>query len=254
MSSPAAADAAPAALILQADRLYAQALHDTLIAIFPRATAVLRHAVAGAKDALRDRRFDLLLTDVGLRDGDVLELLARCTAGPDRVECVLVVTGRRELHTLETLRGLPINGVFDPTCDGLGEFAAALRTVVSGGHYWSASVLACVAARAIHPRSLCRILTAREQVVLAVIGEGCDDEQAAEQLGLRASAVHSMRRKLHRKLGINHRGELVRLAVQHGFVQFTPDGVMRPGFAQLLAACQRKERKVAGAAAEAGHR
>jgi hypothetical protein len=45
-----------------------------------------------------------------------------------------------------------------------------------------------------------------------------------------------VRRGLHRKLGVQHRGELVRVAAQKGFVRFTPDGVERPGFALLTAA------------------
>ena len=54
-------------------------------------------------------------------------------------------------------------------------------------------------------------------------------------LGLSPSTVSTVRRELHRKLGVQHRGDLVRAAAQSGFVHFTPTGVVRPGFALLSA-------------------
>ena len=63
---------------------------------------------------------------------------------------------------------------------------------------------------------------------------------AASKLGLSPATIGTVRRNLHRKLGIQHRGELVRIAAQNGFVRFTPAGIVRPGFALLVAACQRR--------------
>ena len=70
--------------------------------------------------------------------------------------------------------------------------------------------------------------------MFSVIGDGCDDKVAAARLGLRESSVHSVRRELHRKLGAQHRGELIRLAAQRGYVRFTAESVQYPGQAILL--------------------
>ena len=78
--------------------------------------------------------------------------------------------------------------------------------------------------------------------MLSVIGDGCDDLAAAGQLGLSPATISTVRRALHRKLGVQHRGELVRMAAQKGYVRFTPAGVERPGFGLLAAAYQPRHR------------
>jgi DNA-binding CsgD family transcriptional regulator len=83
------------------------------------------------------------------------------------------------------------------------------------------------------------MLSATEHLIFAVIGDGSDDQVAADQLNLRPSTIQSVRRELHRKLGIQHKGDLVRLAVLHGYVRFTAEGVQRPGFSSLFAAYQK---------------
>jgi DNA-binding NarL/FixJ family response regulator len=111
-----------------------------------------------------------------------------------------------------------------------------MRSVAAGSRYWSPAVARRMRQVAAAPSALFRILTAFEQLVLSVIGDGCDDVEAARRLGLSPSTISTVRRGLHRKLGVQHRGELVRVAAQQGFVRFTPDGVERPGFALLSAA------------------
>jgi hypothetical protein len=77
-----------------------------------------------------------------------------------------------------------------------------------------------------------------------MIGDGSDDTTAAQKLKVSPATIGTVRRHLHRKLCVQHRGDLVRAAVQHGFVRFTPVGVVRPGFAILSAAYQaRKPRR-----------
>ena len=225
-------------LILKADRLCGDALRHSAHLVFPRATVVTASRLAEARAALSAEVFDLLITGVVLLDGDVLELLAACTDGLRRVRRVLVVTGRRDPRVLGSLRALPIAGVFDPLSEGLEALGEALTTVATGRVYWSESVPVRLSSRASGPASICRTLSPVEQLVFAVLGDGTDDRDAADRLGMTPSSIQTVRRALHRKLGVQHKGGLVRLAAQYGFVQFTPEGVVRPGFAQLLAACR----------------
>jgi DNA-binding NarL/FixJ family response regulator len=57
-------------------------------------------------------------------------------------------------------------------------------------------------------KALHRILTAAEQAILGGIGDGSDDQTAAERLNRAATNIGEQRRNLHRKLGL-HKGELV---------------------------------------------
>ena len=218
-------------------------LRQSAMRVFPRARIRVTTTVEAAGEALRAAPADIFVTGVGAAlEGDVIELLSPTAAAGSLADHVLVVTSRREYRVLSCLRTLDIEGVFDSIGESPENFPDALRAVACGRRYWSQSILQ-------HMQQMStvgghfRLLTACEQLVLSVVGDGCDDIVAARELGLSPSTVATVRRELHRKLGVQHRGELVRVAAQNGFVRFTPVGVVRPGFAMLSAAYQARRLK-----------
>lgn len=224
-------------VILKADRLYADVLRQSVGRALPFAHTTITSSVIPAEAVLALEQTDLFITGLGeALEGDALDLIARCKRPPLRVRRVLVVTMRREYRALAALRTLPIDGAFDSAEETPAAFEAALRTVVTGARYWSPSITRQLRQLAAAPTALFRMLTDFEQLVLSVIGDGCDDAEAADRLGLCPSTISTVRRGLHRKLGVQHRGELVRIAAQKGYVRFTPDGVERPGYALFAAA------------------
>ena len=235
MSSPLNSRS-PKILIVKSDVLYAGVLQGATQRVFPTATFRREVTLKNARAALLEEPVDLLLTGVSLPDGDTLDLLAEPFARRGFGNA-LVVTGRQEHRIFAVLRGLAIQGVFDPNDEGLDQFEKALEVIKGGGRYWSTSVLERLHVHSEPSYAIDRLLSPTEQLVLAVIGDGSDDHEAGDRLNLRSSTIHSVRRDLHRKLGVRHRGELVRLAAQQGYVRFTAWGVQRPGFARLLAAC-----------------
>jgi DNA-binding NarL/FixJ family response regulator len=236
-------------LILRSDRLYAELLRQAVLQVFPRAQVRITANVDAAHAVLGAERIDLLITGVGASgEGDVLDLLLRRTAQSFPAPRVLVATASCEYRILAALRSLSVHGVFDSATESMEEFLTALRAVADGVGYWSQTILDQMHRTKLCSTALFRVLTAFEQVVLSVIGDGCDDSAAAQTLGMRPSTISTVRRELHRKLGVQHRGELVRFAAQHGFVRFTPTGVERPGFALLRAGYQ--SRKLKGIAPE----
>ena len=152
-------------------------------------------------------------------------------------------TANCENRVLAALRTMPIQGVFDCANDPPEQLAVALQMIAAGTRYWSPSVQERVQRHHLSPSSIFRLLTTFEQLVLSVVGDGSDDNTAARELGLSPATVSTVRRKLHRKLGVQHRGELVRVAAQNGFVRFTPAGVTRPGFSMLTAAHKARKAK-----------
>lgn len=231
-------------LILKADRLYAEALRQYTLHVFPAARVLVAWSVESARTILSTEPVDFFVTGAGATlESDVLDLLAQRTTKAAREQHVLVVTVRREYRVLAALRGLAIDGVFDSASERPGEFITALRAISAGGRYWSQSVLDHMQRTGSSSTALFRLLTVFEQVVLSVIGDGCDNTVAARTLKLSPATVSTVRRELHRKLGVQHRGELVRVAAQHGFVRFTAAGVVRPGFGIMCAAYQARRAK-----------
>lgn len=234
----------PTVLLLKADRFYAESLRRAVLDAFPDARVTVTHTVDAAWRAFGRARYDVVLTGIGRTlESDALEFLSLCLGNGPRALKTLVISAQLEERTLVALRCLGVSGVFDTTHEDPASFTPALQTVLDGQLYWSDRAVKRARAAAIGRQSPCRVLTAAEQLMLAVLGDGCDDEAGARLLGLSASTVATVRRELHRKLGVSHRGELIRVALLHGFIRFTPRGVIRPGLSLLRAACDAKRRR-----------
>jgi DNA-binding NarL/FixJ family response regulator len=238
-------------LIVKADRFCAAALRQATQSAFPRARITGVASIADARKELRTSDWDFLVTGVALPDGDVLDLLA----SPEKRACprtgVLVVTATPHLHMIENLSDQAVTGVFDTAREDPEDLPFALMGVALGYRCWSANLLEELAAARRAVPQMTRRLTLTEQLVLATVADGCDDRIAAGRLGVKPASVQSVRRRLHRKLGVQHKGQLVTLAAQHGCVRFTPHGVLRPGYELLLQAYRaRKQKRAANGAAE----
>lgn len=231
-------------LILKADRLQGEILQQVVSSAIHGAVYHVCNRLEEAEISLRRDTADLLITGIDSLEGDVIDFLTRFHGEQWWPASSFVVTNRREPHIVSTLRSLPINGVFDSLHEGSQELGNALQTVISGKNYWSKTLSGSVDQGHLSTIPLGRMLTPIEQMVLSVIGDGCDDRLAAEELGLQVSTVSTVRRKIHSKLGIRHRGELVRQAIFQGYVCLIAGRVVRPGFSLLSAACQpRRTRK-----------
>jgi DNA-binding NarL/FixJ family response regulator len=223
-------------LILKADRFYAEALRRAACGALPTVSFTVVNRIGAAADELARQPVDVLLCGVGMLDGDIFELLEQCMHAPRLATHVMVVTGRREQQVLATLQALQVRGVFDAMAEEPENFSPALRAIMEGKTYWSPGLLSRLPKKHSATKSGIDALTPTERLVFAVIGDGCDDAAAAGRLDLSVFSVQSVRREIHRKLGVQHKGELVRLAAQYGFVCLAGETVIRPGLSLLKAA------------------
>lgn len=233
-------------LIVEADRLYSTILAQSARRAFRNPEIVLAPSVDQATSHLAAHPVDTLITGLGSSlEGDVFELLAQARALTPRPARTLVVTTTRQPRILTILRTLEIDAVLDSCTEPPKQLVNALTSIVRGQRYWSPSILQELQHGG-ETSALFHVLSAFEQLVLSIIGDGCDDAAAALLVGVSPATIATVRRDLHRKLHVQHRGELVRIAAQNGFVRFTPTGVVRPGFAALLSAYHaRRMRRLA---------
>lgn len=181
--------------------------------------------------ALSARVADFLIASEALLDGDALDVLAEARA---RRQCdrLLVLTQRREPQVIFAIRSLGAHGAVDSRSDGSAGLADAIRRIGCGGAYWSQSFLEIL--RGEGPNGhVQRVLSPAELYVFAVLGDGSDDQTGADALGLSLQSVHAYRKRIHQKLRLQHKGQLVSLAVRCGLVRFTERGVERPGIEAL---------------------
>jgi DNA-binding NarL/FixJ family response regulator len=103
------------------------------------------------------------------------------------------------------------------------ELVLALRTVLSGKRYLSASVTEAFANdgpnRAAGSSPLER-LSRREREVLHLTVEGYSSTQIALQLSLSPKSVDTYRSRLMQKLGVSNRSTLIRFAIQHAMAPY----------------------------------
>jgi two-component system response regulator NreC len=91
------------------------------------------------------------------------------------------------------------------------DLPAAVRAVCQGNRYVSPSLDGRPAGE--------EPLTPREREVLRLIALGHTSVEVAEQLGLSPRTIETHRARIHRKLGVVSRAELVRYALQRGMLQ-----------------------------------
>ncbi len=215
-------------VVLKADRLYGELISRAIREHWHNAEVLVYHLGFDALESIQARTPDLFVTGVQLADMDGLEHLEPFLK---REQPILVVTSRKDSRTCAMLRQMRFDGIYDGIEEGLENLPVAIDRVLAHLPYTSPGFAALL-----RPRANLTLdeLTNKEQIVLAVIGDGCDDQEAADLLGLSPYTVNTHRKAIMAKLHLHQKGALINYAVQNGYVHITPDGVTRPGFQRRL--------------------
>jgi DNA-binding NarL/FixJ family response regulator len=106
------------------------------------------------------------------------------------------------------------------------DLVQALRAVAAGGVYLDPSVAASVAHRAVHGRPVTRgpDLSEREAAVVRLIARGYSNKEIAARLGVSVKTVETHKARSLEKLGVQSRADLVRFALERGWLSATGDG------------------------------
>jgi two-component system nitrate/nitrite response regulator NarL len=228
-------------VVAKADALYADALRAASARAFPEAVVEICRTGETALRALRERAADFVLLGLTFNDLDGIDVLQAINREL-LARRVVVVSGRRDERSLQLLRVARFDGLFDPVEERPEQFLAALQQIAAGQGYLSSSLCRHMIERR-QAGVLVLQLSPAELQVFCMIGDGTDDAEAAERLGLREATVQTHRRNIMRKLEITTRGKLVREAVRLGVIRIVSDGrVLRPGFASPGARAEERLR------------
>ena len=218
----------PRIVVLKANRFYGDTIAHHVRQCWRGAKIEVFQKGFDALDSIQANMPDMFITGVQIEDMDGLEHLEPFVDG--RLP-ILVVTSRRDVRTIDLLRELRYNGIFDVKLDGYRDFSKALELVLDGKSYVSESFLPHMKPRR---RLTLDELTEKEAMVLSAIGDGSDDQQAARRLNLSPRTVNTHRKAIMAKLRLHHKGQLMCYALQTGFVHITPEGIYHPGFQRLI--------------------
>jgi DNA-binding NarL/FixJ family response regulator len=185
-----------------------------------------------ARNAIRDFKPDAMIADIGLKQGDGIELVRDVRAHYPRLP-ILVLSSHDETIYAERLLSVGANGYLMKHASG-EEILASLRRVLDGEVSVSAdigfSMIRKSTARGdyVSANPVDR-LSNRELQILHLIGKGLSTRQAANALNLSVKTVESHRQRIKTKLTLHSGAQLLRFAINWFTGQET--GTPQYGFA-----------------------
>ncbi len=175
-----------------------------------------------AVDQARTLRPDVVLMDLSMPDSGGLEATRRIAA-LELESRVLVLTVHAEEEYLLPVIQAGASGYMNKTSADR-DLIEAIRIVARGEVYLLPQATRLLlqdykAAESDPDAPSLRQLNSREQEVFALTAEGYSSREIGEKLFISGKTVDTYRSRIMQKLGLNHRSELVRFALQIGLLK-----------------------------------
>lgn len=152
----------------------------------------------------------IVLMDIGMKDVNGIELTTMLLQRAPQL-AVLMLSMYDSVEYAQQAQQAGARGYVLKDAPS-SEIVTALRTVAGGGTYLSAAIAQRMF-RAPTPRKL---LSTREQDILACLARGQSSKQIARALDLSVRTVETHRQNIRRKLDLETQADLIKYAVEHG--------------------------------------
>jgi two-component system response regulator NreC len=161
---------------------------------------------------VRARQPDVLVLDLGMSDGGSgIEALDRLSGEARGTSIVVLTMNDDPAFARRALDNGAVGLVLKEMADS--DLPAAVRDASRGKRYVSPLLAAKLSAS--KPGADTDKLTPREREVLRLIALGHTSVEIAQKLGLSPRTIETHRARIHRKLGLDTRAELVSYALRH---------------------------------------
>jgi two-component system response regulator NreC len=157
---------------------------------------------------------EVLVLDLGLRDGSSIETIRSLSERAPRTKIVILTMEDNPVFAQRTLTAGALAFVAKDLADA--ELPDAIRAAARGEEYVSPRVAARL--DALHRALTDNKLTQREVEVLRLIAFGHTSVEIARMLHLSPRTIETHRAHIHKKLGLATRAELVRYALRRGLI------------------------------------
>jgi two-component system response regulator NreC len=170
--------------------------------------------LASAARHVQGHQPHVLVLDLNMPGGSSIEAIGRLRERVPETQIVVMTMNEDPVFALRALTAGAVGFLLKELADT--ELPGAIRAAMRGEQYISPRVAARLAAL---QRALTEDrLTAREVEVLGLIALGHTSVEIARKLHLSPRTVETHRARVHRKLGLGTRAELVRYALRRGLL------------------------------------
>lgn len=185
-----------------------------LLAVMPQ-LEVVGEAGSGAEalELLTRVQPDILLMDIGLKDINGLELTKRLRTEYPAIK-VLILSMYDNLEYVSTSLEVGACGYVLKEAPSR-EIIAAIEAIAAGGSFYSSDITRKLASR---PPQQTEELTPRERQVLLMLAQGQNNKSMARALQISVRTVETHRLSIRRKLDIDTPSDLVKQALEHGWI------------------------------------
>jgi DNA-binding NarL/FixJ family response regulator len=181
-----------------------------------------------AQAILDKEDFDVLLIDLGLPDGNGIDLIRQVSQKKPEADIMVVTVFGDEQHVVSSIEAGATGYILKDSTPA--DVISCIRLLRAGGSPVSPvvarSVLRAIrnrigasapAARAAQPEN--SPLSARETEILQLLAKGMSFNEIGEILGISPHTVTAHIKKIYRKLAVHSRGEAVYEATQMGLLR-----------------------------------
>ena len=185
---------------------------------------VVGEAENGVEAVAMARRLlpDIMVLDLDMPGGDGVAAVRELGEKLPKVK-VLILTVHLEREQLLPLLEAGAKGYLTKTAASR-DLLEAIRVVAAGEIYVRPSAARLLASAVVPERtadtahSRFRTLSDREQTILRMVAEGYSGAEVARQLKISSKTVDAYKRRVQEKLGLEHRTDYVRFAIEAGIL------------------------------------
>ena len=168
----------------------------------------------------RKHKPKVVLLDLNLPDRDGLSITDELLTMDPEMR-ILALSSECDDYTLYRVLNSGVHGFVDKNRQSADVLKEAINEVVKGRVYFTEVVQRVRQKLRVQPKAFPKLLTIREQELLALLGGGLTNEEVARELSLSRYTVQLHRRNIMRKLDLHRTPDLIRYAVNQGFAKLS---------------------------------
>lgn len=158
---------------------------------------------------------DIALVDITMPEMTGLEVIDYCTQNISTIKCIALTMHDDGSYAYDAIKKGAYGYLLKNTDER--ELKEAIRSVHEGKKYFNQHISELVFNRVSAPEEDAK-LTPREREVLKLVAEGKTTKEIADELFVSTRTIESHRANMMEKLHVHNTAELIKVAVNQGFV------------------------------------